>query len=90
MQTGDILQLNAAAADAYGNELALPSLVWTSSNKTIAEVTADAFLVAVAAGTASIFAKSGDVTGSIMLTIDAGITFTFGSEETVFDWDVGP
>lgn len=90
MQTGDMLQLSATAADAYGNALPdpLPNVVWTSSDRTIAEVTADAFLVGVAPGTASIFAKSGAVTGSLRFNIDAGITFTFGAEETVFDYTV--
>jgi len=86
LETGDLLQLSASAADVDGNPLPLPSLVWTSSDAGIARVTADGFLVALGPGDVSISAASGKVVGTLPLTINAGITFSFGTEETVFTW----
>jgi hypothetical protein len=86
VETGDVLQLGVAAADAYGNAVPLPALTWTSSDSGIARVTADGFLIALAPGTASISASIGQVAGSLPLTINAGITFSLGAEETVFAW----
>jgi hypothetical protein len=86
IETGDLVQLGVAAADAYGNALPLPALTWTSSDTGIARVTADGFLIALAPGTASISTRSAQVAGSQRLNINAGITFSLGAEETVFTW----
>jgi hypothetical protein len=86
VETGDVLQLGAAAADAYGNEIPLPALTWTSSDVSIVRMTADGFLVALAPGPVSVSASSGQVEGSLSLTINPGITFLLGPEETVFAW----
>lgn len=86
LETGDVVQLGAAAADAYGNAVPPTSLLWSSSDTSVAKVTLDGFLAALAPGAVSISAGSGDVAGSLSLTISAGITFSFGPEETVFTW----
>ena len=86
VETGDVFQLSTAAVDAYQNPIPLPTLGWASSDTAIARVTADGFLVALAPGTASISASGGQVTGSLTLAINPGITFSFGAEETVFAW----
>lgn len=84
--TGDLVQLSATGADAYGNLVSVTSLTWTSSDSSVARVTADGFLIALAPGTVSISASSGQIAGSLSLTINAGITFSLGAEETVFQW----
>jgi hypothetical protein len=86
VETGDLVQLGAVGADAYGNAVTLPLLTWTSSDTNIAKVTADGLLVALAPGTVLISASSGQITGSLSLTVNGGITFSLGSEETVFQW----
>ncbi len=86
VQSGDLVQLGAVGTDAYGNRVSLPSLTWTSSDSGIAKVTADGFLAALGPGSVSISAGSGQIVGSLSLTINAGITFSFGAEETVFRW----
>lgn len=84
VETGDLVQLSAAGADAYGNPVAVPSFTWASSNMSIAKVTADGLLVGLAPGTASITAKSGQITGPLSVTVNEGMTFSIGAEETVF------
>jgi len=90
VETGDLVQLSLAGADTYGNVVSLPpftwTFTWTSSDSNIAKVTADGFLVALGPGVALISASYGAVAGSLSLTINAGITFSFGPEETVFAW----
>ncbi len=86
MQTGDVIPLGATASDAYGNDVPLPTLTWTSSDAGIARVTADGFVIALGPGDVSIAARSANVVGSMPLTINAGITISLGPEETVFSW----
>ena len=50
VQTGDVIQLAAIASDAYGNDVPLPTLTWTSSEAGIARVTADGFVIALGPG----------------------------------------
>ena len=86
LETGDVVQLGAAAADTYGNAVPSPALTWTSSDAGIARATADGFVIALGPGVVLISAGSGDIAGSLSLTINAGITFSSGPEETVFTW----
>ena len=86
LEKGDLVQLGVAAADAYGNALSLPLLSWTSSDGSIAKVTADGLVAALGPGAVTIFASSGQIRGSLPLTVNEGITFSFGAEETVFTW----
>lgn len=86
VETGDVVQLSAVTTDAYGNPVEFSILTWTSSDTGIARVTADGLLVALAPGPVSISVGSGQVVGSLPLTINAGITFSLGPEETVFRW----
>ncbi len=86
VETGDVIQLGAAGTDAYGNGLTLPALTWASLDSSIGRVTADGFLIALGPGTVSVSASSGETSGSLSLTINAGITISLGAEETVFVW----
>lgn len=86
VETGDVVQLAASAADAFGNAVPQSALAWTSSDAGIARVTADGFLIALGPGDVSVTASSGDVAGFVSITINAGITFSLGPEETVFQW----
>jgi hypothetical protein len=84
VETGDMIQLSATGVDAYGSPVSVTSFTWASSDASVAMVTADAFLAALAPGTALISAKSGKITGSMPITVNAGVTFSIGAEETVF------
>ncbi len=84
VETGDIIQMNATGRDAYGSVVSVASFAWGSSNKSIAIVTADGLMAALGPGSMSISATSAQVTGSLTVTINAGITFSIGPEETVF------
>ena len=84
VEAGDLVQLDAQAADSYGNAVPLPSLKWMSSDNSVATVTSGGFLTVLNVGSVSISAKGGGITGSLALTIGTGITFSFGAEEIVF------
>jgi hypothetical protein len=86
VETGDIVHLSATGVDTHGNTVSVNSLAWASSDSTIAKATADGFLAALAPGAVSISARSGQITGSLSLTVNAGITFSLGTEETVFKY----
>ncbi len=86
VETGDLVPLSATGADAYGSPVSVTSFTWTSSDARVAKVTADGLMAARAPGPVSISAKSGQITGSLSLTVNAGITFSLGAEETVFRW----
>ena len=85
-ETGDVVQLSATGVDAYGSPVTVTSFTWTSSDSSVAKVTADGLLAALAPGAVSISAGSGQIKGSLSLTVNAGITFSLGAEETVFRW----
>lgn len=86
VETGDVVQLNATGSDAHGGPVSVTSFTWTSSDASIAKVTADGFLAALAPGTVFIAASSGQIKGSLPVTVGAGIMFSLGAEETVFRW----
>ncbi len=86
-ETGDMTQLSAVGADAFGNPVPLPPLTWASADPNIATVTPGGLLSALSAGSARISAVTGGVSGSLTLTVNAGITFAFGAEETVFTYN---
>lgn len=86
VQTGDLVQLSATGVDAYGSPVSVSTFTWTSSDPSIAKVTADGVLVALALGTVSVAAGSGQIKGSLPVTINTGIVFSLGPEETVFRW----
>ena len=80
----DVVQLAAAGTDAYGNAVSLAPLNWTSSNVNVAQVAPSGLLFALHPGPVSVSAQSGGITGSLPLTVNARITFSFGQEEIVF------
>lgn len=86
VQAGDLIQLSAQATDNYGNPVAPPLFTWMSSDNSIAKVTSAGFLDILNVGSVSVSASSGAITGSLPLNITTGITFSFGTEETVFSW----
>lgn len=65
---GGKVQLTAQPKDASGNQLDNLAIVWTSSDTTIARVTADGMVAAVAPGNATVSAATGGVTGSASIT----------------------
>ncbi len=66
---GDSTAYSATLKDANGNVLTGRSIVWTSSNDTIAKVSATGEVTAVHAGTATITASSGGQTGTATVVI---------------------
>ena len=87
VETGEVVQLSAAGSDPYGTPVAIPFVNWTSSDSSVAYVTVDGNLVAFGPGNVTITASADPVSGSLPVTINPGITFTLGAEETVFNWN---
>jgi Bacterial Ig-like domain (group 2) len=86
VQAGDLIQLSAQATDNYGNPVSPPLFTWMSSANSVATVTSAGFLTVRNVGSVSISASGGGITGSLPFAITTGITFSFGTEETVFSW----
>jgi Bacterial Ig-like domain (group 2) len=87
-ETGDMTQMSATGADAYGNPVHLAQpLTWTSADPAVATITPGGLLAALSPGPARISASDGVFAGSLTLTVNAGITFTLGAEETVFTYN---
>ncbi len=66
---GDTLEIAAAGADQYGNDTALPTLTWASSDPAVASVDAGV-VIAHAQGTVDITASGGGVTGTTKVRVD--------------------
>lgn len=66
---GATRQFTAVARDANGNVLAGAPISWTSSNPGVAQVNSGGLATAVANGTATITARSGDASGTATLTV---------------------
>lgn len=62
-------QMTAVVSDAKGNAMAGAEVGWSSSDATIASVSATGLVTGVAEGTATITATSGNVTGSTTTTV---------------------
>ncbi|QYZ78745.1 hypothetical protein E2N92_04525 [Methanofollis formosanus] len=69
MTVGDGRQFTATARNQYGEEIAGTKFTWTSSNNAVATVNATGYVEAVAAGTATITATSGEVSGTAEVTV---------------------
>jgi uncharacterized protein YjdB len=70
----DTLQLAVRALDSEGNETRLPrSIVWSSSDQTVARVNQRGQVVAYGGGVARIVAKSGQAIGEAMITVPGPI-----------------
>lgn len=66
---GKTLQFTATGVNNDGTNASLRNLTWTSSDITIATITTGGLAKGVAAGTATITATDGGITGSSTLTI---------------------
>ena len=67
---GDSLALSAAGADAYGNDVPLGGLTWSSSAPTVADVTRSGVVVSHGEGEAEIQASLGGVAASVPVVVD--------------------
>src|SRR5205814_9770771 len=86
-ETGDMTQLSAVGADAFGNPVPLPPLTWASADPNIATVTPGGLLSALNAGSARISASNGQLSGALTVMVKAGTTFTLGAVETVITYN---
>lgn len=69
LAVGETITLSAEATDARGNGVEGVSFTWQSSNESVATVDAMGVASAVAPGTATITATSGDVSGSATVSV---------------------
>jgi uncharacterized protein YjdB len=71
VQAGATVQLSAVTKDASGNVLTGRPITWTSSNTSVATISGSGLVTAIIAGSATITATSGTVTGTAALTVTA-------------------
>lgn len=71
LQVGGRIRLNAAAFDARGRPVPGQTVAWQSSDPSVATVSADGVVTAVGAGSASIVARGGGLTGISTVTVKA-------------------
>ncbi len=71
MTVGDTLSLKASATDANGVAIAGASFTWSSGNATVASVSSSGTVTAKAAGTTSVTALSGSVSGRAQIVVAA-------------------
>lgn len=71
VMAGQSLDAQAVAKDAAGNALSGRTVAWSSSNATVATVTADGYVSTLAAGSATITATVDGKTGSAPLVVQA-------------------
>jgi len=76
LQVKQTAQATATLKDASGNVLSGQTVAWTSSNTSVATVSASGLVTAGAAGSATITATSGGKTGSAALTVTAAVAVT--------------
>lgn len=72
VQVGATTQLSAVTRDASNNVLSGRVVTWASGNTGIATVSSSGLVTGVAAGTTSITATSGGISGSANITVTAG------------------
>ena len=58
VRAGETVSLQARAVDASGNAVTVPTITWSSSNKSIATVSTSGVVTAIAAGDARIAASA--------------------------------
>ena len=71
VMAGQTVDAQAVVRDASGGVLANKTITWSSSDPTIANVTADGFVTTLATGTVSIQATAEGKTGSVQLVVQA-------------------
>lgn len=85
---GDEIQLNAIARAADGSRLARP-IIWTSSDSSVATVTASGMVAGMGPGTAEVFAGTGVQTGSAYVSVTGPTVSTIELAPTAFELEVG-
>ena len=68
-QVGETVQLNVAVKDASGNILSGHTVSWSSSDATVASVSASGLVTANALGVASVSAAAGGKSGGAVITV---------------------
>jgi PGF-pre-PGF domain-containing protein len=68
---GDLQQFTATAHDQFGNEMPGTAVAWTSSNETVGTIGTNGVFTALAAGTATVTASAGGITGTAAVTVAA-------------------
>ncbi len=71
LTVGGTVQLTATAKDAAGNSLQGRAIAWSSDNSSVATVSADGLVTAVAQGTATVAATSDGKSGSAQISVGA-------------------
>jgi uncharacterized protein YjdB len=74
LEVGKTLQAVATVLDADSQPMDGATVVWASSSAAVAEVTSAGTVKAVSAGTATVTATSGTVSGSLIITVPAPAT----------------
>src|SRR5437870_5688576 len=74
LTVGQTIQLAAVTKDANGTALSGRTVTWTTSNSTVATVSASGLVTGVAAGTATITATSEGVAGTAASTVTAPVS----------------
>ena len=95
LETGDTLQFEAVAFNSYGETVPAAALTWTSSDPAAGTIDDDGVFTALAAGTTTVTAASGDIAGTAVVTVSSdepvlsriaitppAITLNAGDEET--------
>ena len=62
-------QFSATAFDESGNKMNGVDFAWSCSNETVGEIDADGLFTALAAGTTTVTATAGDITGTATVTV---------------------
>ncbi len=95
LETGDTLQFEAVAFNSYGETVPAAALTWASSDPAAGTIDDDGVFTALAAGTTTVIAASGDIAGTAVVTVSSdepvlsriaitppAITLNAGDEET--------
>ena len=95
LETGDTLQFEAVAFNSYGETVPAAALTWSSSDPAAGTIDDDGVFTALAAGTTTVTAASGDIAGTAVVTVSSdepvlsriaitppAITLNAGDEET--------
>lgn len=81
-ELGDELDLVAVARDESHQPVPVESVTWVSSDPSVVDVDAAGVATAVAAGSATITARTGDVAGTAELTVDHWAAIAAGNRHT--------
>ena len=71
LAVGETQQFTATALDQFGSKMTGVSVTWTSGDEAIGTIGADGVFTAKAAGTTTITATAGSITGSATVTVTA-------------------